>query len=64
MDGPEIRQRINEINAEIFDLIGKFVLTDQIKKLAREKGELQAHCQHQFENGLCIYCDLSEEEAE
>lgn len=64
MDGQETRQRINEINAEIFDIINQFVLTDKIKQLAREKGELQAHCQHKFENGLCIYCDLSEEEAE
>jgi len=64
MDGQETRQRINEINDEIFDIINQFVLTDKIKQLAREKGELQARCQHKFENGLCIYCDLSEEEAE
>ena len=62
MDGQEIRQKIDDINFQIKEILNKFVLTEEIKKLAREKGALQAICSHEFKDGFCIYCDVSEDE--
>lgn len=63
MDGPEIRQRIDEINNTMHDLINKFVLTDEIRKLIDEKAMLSSKCSHIFEEGKCIYCDKKEGES-
>ena len=57
MDGRETRKRIDEINVRVNELIGKFILTDEIQKLSQEKAALRLSCDHVFKNGKCIYCD-------
>lgn len=60
MDGNEIRFQIDKIDKEIAKEVGKFILTDKIKKLVQEKEDLQHLCHHNFNKGTCIYCDLKE----
>jgi len=60
MDGNEIRFQMNKIDKEIAAEVGKFILTDKIKKLVADKENLQHLCKHNFQNGICIYCDFKE----
>ena len=62
MDGSEIRFQVNQINKQLANEIGQFILTDKIKKLVADKEELQHLCRHNFHKGVCIYCDLKEED--
>ena len=62
MDGSEIRFQVNQINKQLANEIGQFILTDKIKKLVADKEELQHLCHHSFHKGACIYCDLKEED--
>lgn len=60
MDGNEIRFQMDKIDKEIAKEVGKFILTDKIKKLVADKENLQHLCKHNFQNGACIYCDFKE----
>ena len=62
MDGRETRKRIDEINTRVNELIGKFILTDEIQKLAQEKAMIRFSCDHVYKDGKCIYCDNPEGE--
>lgn len=63
MNGQEIKQRIlfnkDRIN-QIYNP-GIFILQEEAAQLMAEIDELQAQCEHEFENGKCIYCELEEE---
>lgn len=58
MDGNEIRFQISEIDKQIKAELNKFVLTDKIQKLLTEKENLQHLCNHNFKDGVCIYCTI------
>lgn len=61
MNGPEIRAQIDINNKRIDEALNKFILTDEIKILMREKQKLIQACPHEFINGVCKYCDVSKE---
>lgn len=63
MDGFQIRKRIDENNAAIFQNFNPsvFVLNTNVARLVEENKELQKQCEHKFENGICIYCDKEED---
>lgn len=60
MDGNEIRLQMNKINEELIGELDKFILTNHIKSLLKQKEELQHLCHHTFNKGICKYCDLKE----
>lgn len=58
MNGPEIREKINDNNNKIRVLLDKFILTDEIKVLIADNERLREECKnHEFVNGFCKYCD-------
>ena len=62
MTGEEIREKIlfNKQRIEqLFDP-GIFVLQEEATKLIEENEHLQSICNHQYENGVCIYCGKEE----
>ena len=63
MNGQEIREKINENNRIIQEVMtpNVFTLNNTISVLLKENRELQNKCEHIFENGYCIYCDLAQE---
>lgn len=63
MNGKEIRDLINFNNKKIEELLdpATFVLQPEVQVLLKENDELRAQCSHEFENGICIYCGLSED---
>ena len=63
MNGPDIRFTLEKNNKRIEELLRTFVLTDEINKLLQENDNLRNHCPHEFENGNCIFCGLSEDDA-
>lgn len=65
MKGLEIYQRIQENNKRVQDAMqfNVFVLNNTVSELLAENRELQAQCEHEYEEGVCIYCmKLSDEE--
>lgn len=61
MNGLEIRAKIRENNKKIEEALRTFILKDDINKYLDENQKLREKCEHIFENGICIYCDLPEE---
>lgn len=63
MTGEEIRSKINKNNKIVQAMFNpnQFVLNNTILKLLEENKELQAQCNHVFDNGYCIYCDKEED---
>lgn len=59
MTGQEIRNKINFIYEEIDKISDKdqFVLNKNIERFYSLLYEIQEKCEHEFENGICIYCD-------
>ena len=39
-----------------------FTLNQVVAKLLNENAELREQCPHEFENGICKWCGLKEEE--
>ena len=62
MNGNEIRKKIDENNEKIREMTTSFVLNPDIRKLLFENDKLRAQCQHEFEDGVCKYCDAFEGE--
>ena len=56
--GLEIKTKIDENNKIIESLLtpNQFTLNNTIAKLLEENQKLQDECEHEFENGYCIYC--------
>ena len=61
MSGTDIRKKINENNERIQFLLNKFVLTDELNELMEDNEKMREECQHEFVDGVCIYCDVLEE---
>lgn len=59
----DIKQRIDDNNSLIEQLMtpNKFVLNNTISELLDENKKLQDQCEHQFEDGFCVYCYKMEE---
>lgn len=58
MQGLEIKKRIDENNKIIESLMTPniFSLNNTIADILSENRELQNKCDHEFEEGFCIYC--------
>ena len=61
MSGTDIRKKIDENNERIQFLLNKFVLTDELNELMEDNEKMREECQHEFVDGVCIYCDVLEE---
>lgn len=59
MNKLDIRKRIDENNKIIMSLFtpNQFVLNNTVAKLLAENEQLQNSCNHEYEDGFCIYCD-------
>ena len=53
------RARVDELNRLIQEKMNPFifVVDPLIMQYSNEIDEIQAHCQHEFKNGMCKYCD-------
>lgn len=58
----EIKEQIDNYNKIIESCFypNKFTLNNDIVEITEKIKELQSVCEHQFENGYCIYCYKSE----
>lgn len=56
--GLEIKQKIDENNKIIETLLtpNQFTLNNTIAKLLKENQQLQNECNHDFQDGYCVYC--------
>lgn len=61
MNGNEIRERIVTNNEKIHEYLNKFVLSKELNSLMEENEELRKICPHEFEDGICKYCQVLEE---
>lgn len=57
-NGLKIKQKIDENNKIIETLLtpNQFTLNNTIAELLKENQQLQKECNHDFEDGYCIYC--------
>lgn len=58
MLGLKIKEKIDSNNKIIESILtpNQFTLNNTVKELLKENDELQAQCEHFFENGYCVYC--------
>lgn len=63
MTGIEIKEQIDKNNQIIEAAMSpnKFTLNNTIAALLQENSKLQQQCEHEFEEGFCIYCYKSKE---
>lgn len=63
MNGVEIRKQIDFNNNLIQQSLTPniFTLNNTVATLLAENQKLQQQCQHEFNEGFCIYCDLAQE---
>ena len=65
MTQSEIREAMDEIIAEMTEdfshSMNQFVLNNNMINFQKRIDALQNQCEHQFENGICIYCDKVED---
>lgn len=64
MTGLEIKEKIDMNNLLIEESFTPefFTLNQVVAKLLNENAELREQCPHKFENGICKWCGLKEEE--
>lgn len=60
MDKDYIRTRIDFLKQAILDSTDSFTLNPEILNYKAELKKLRAECQHEYENGFCVYCDIKE----
>ena len=55
----EIRKKIDFLKNENTQLItsGFFILNKKIEENFEEIKKIQSQCDHNYNNGICIYCD-------
>lgn len=58
MTKEEIKNKVLFNNAKIKELLDPsvFVLQPEVQALMEENEELQAICEHEFKDGVCIIC--------
>lgn len=61
MNGQEIRNKIDENNLKIREMLDNFILNPAIQNLLTENEKLRNQCQHSFKYGVCEYCDAFKE---
>jgi len=63
MNQVDIRKKIDLNNQLIKESLSPniFTLNETIFRLLQENRKLQAICQHQYEDGYCIFCDKVDE---
>ena len=56
--GKDIKAQIDYNNQMIENLLSpnKFTLNNTVAQLLKENEELQKQCEHNFQDGYCIYC--------
>jgi len=56
--GKDIKMKIDYNNQMIESLLSpnKFTLNNTVAQLLKENDELQKQCEHNFQDGYCIYC--------
>lgn len=54
----KIKNQIDKNNKALEELVVpfKFTLNNEVAKIMKENEGLRAQCEHQFENGICIWC--------
>lgn len=59
----EIKKLIDEYNQKIVNCFypNQFTLNNQILEITNEITRLQKLCEHEFQDGYCIYCYSKEE---
>lgn len=64
MTSKEIKEKIDANNDMIKTLMkpNTFVLNPVVQNLIHENFQLQQQCKHEFENGICKYCYVREED--
>ena len=62
--GLYIKEQIDRNNKLIEQFLtpNQFTLNNTVAQLLKENIQLQQLCQHEFEEGYCIYCYKSEED--
>jgi hypothetical protein len=62
--GLYIKEQIDRNNKLIEQFLtpNQFTLNNTVAQLLKENTQLQQQCQHEFEEGYCIYCYKSEED--
>ena len=63
MNGPEIFSLVTKKKQRIEELLDltTFVLNKEVEALQQDIAELQKDCPHEFEEGVCKYCEKEEE---
>ena len=58
MTGKEIKEQINFNNKKIQSILDPtvFILQPEVQKYMEENEYLKSICEHEYENGVCIYC--------
>lgn len=58
----EIRKKINDLYIKLAKSAATFIYNpNEIKEIKQEIFELQNKCNHEYQNGRCIYCKKDEE---
>jgi hypothetical protein len=63
MHPQDIRMAIDNYYNELDEalIVNNFILNKNIEIINEKIDELRENCEHQFKEGICIYCDLPEE---
>lgn len=63
MNNQEIRKKIDENNQKLAKVFtpNSFILNNLADDIIKENERLQQQCQHEFRDGFCIYCDITED---
>lgn len=64
MTGPEIREKVDNNNLKIREAVETkfFTLNDSVKVAIEDNYYLRSICKHEFEDGICKWCDAFEGE--
>jgi hypothetical protein len=61
MDKNEIRERINFLKEALEKGQESFILSRELRLFRKELKKIQSECEHEFQDGICIYCDKHED---
>ena len=60
MDRDFIKTRIAELKDALEKGQTSFILSRELRSYRKEIKELQSICEHEYQNGMCIYCEKEE----
>lgn len=61
MDKFSIQRRVSSIHEEIEEMLDGFILNPRIQELKHELHDLQEQCEHEYNNGVCVWCGRFED---